>query len=639
MKRPLLIVALGYIIGIVWGLYCNCSIALLYAIIFFLSNIIKTSFKSPKKFKMFSIKRYFRYIKIFLNFNVILTILVSSLISNSIVIYQNKKYNNLYSNVKDVNVKGVIVSNIEEREYKKTCKIKVESINDDERFKNTNLILNIKKSYNVKIEYGDKVIVKGEYKVPSSQRNYKGFDYKQYLKTKKVYGIVDSTYVKTIDKSCVNSAFMYSNKYFVNIKYNLKRVFPDKYSNLLNAIILGDTIELDDNIESDFRDSSIAHILAISGIHITYIIFFVTKLLEIFLGKRKSKITTIIVLVIYMFITGFTPSAVRATVMGVLFLFSKIIYKKNDTWSSLSLSILCVLIYNPFLILHVGVLLSYTGVIGILLFNNSISSVLNKIKIKNKKYKYRIKKYEKQIKFVKDTLAISISVQVMILPIIINAFNTINLTFMVTNLILSIIIVPIVILGFVTMLTALLYSGFLKIMLYPNITLLQLLIIVSKLGSKLPFHKIYFITLNIWEISIYYILIFIINFIYRIYIEKEPSSFQYRIRNIIGLIKYNIRLNKKKIIIRILIICIIFSIIIIIPQKLQIHFIDVGQGDSTLIITPMKKSILIDGGGSLSDSFDVGQNTLLPYLLDRRITKIDYIIITHMDQDHVRADF
>lgn len=58
-----------------------------------------------------------------------------------------------------------------------------------------------------------------------------------------------------------------------------------------------------------------------------------------------------------------------------------------------------------------------------------------------------------------------------------------------------------------------------------------------------------------------------------------------------------------------------------------------GQGDSTLIVTPNDKSILIDGGGS--ENYDVGQNTILPYLLDRKITKIDYVIISHFDTDHV----
>mgnify|MGYP002861104604 CR=1 FL=1 len=78
---------------------------------------------------------------------------------------------------------------------------------------------------------------------------------------------------------------------------------------------------------------------------------------------------------------------------------------------------------------------------------------------------------------------------------------------------------------------------------------------------------------------------------------------------------------------------IIFSIIKIIPNNLKIYFIDVGQGDSCLIVTPSNKKILIDGGGS--ENYDVGKNTLLPYLLDRRINNLDYVIISHFDTDHV----
>ena len=79
---------------------------------------------------------------------------------------------------------------------------------------------------------------------------------------------------------------------------------------------------------------------------------------------------------------------------------------------------------------------------------------------------------------------------------------------------------------------------------------------------------------------------------------------------------------KKKTVILLSIILILSNFIFyILPQDLKIYFIDVGQGDSTLIVTPSKKTILIDGGGS--ESFDVGEKVLLPYLLDRRIRKID----------------
>ena len=77
-------------------------------------------------------------------------------------------------------------------------------------------------------------------------------------------------------------------------------------------------------------------------------------------------------------------------------------------------------------------------------------------------------------------------------------------------------------------------------------------------------------------------------------------------------------------------------VISLLPKKLKIYFVDVGQGDGTFIVTPKNKTILIDGGGSLTDEFDVGDKILIPYLLDRGYTTIDYIIISHFDQDHVR---
>ena len=75
----------------------------------------------------------------------------------------------------------------------------------------------------------------------------------------------------------------------------------------------------------------------------------------------------------------------------------------------------------------------------------------------------------------------------------------------------------------------------------------------------------------------------------------------------------------------------------IIPKDLKIYFIDVGQGDSTLIITPTNKKILVDSGGSETGNFDVGKSTLVPYLLDRKIISLDYICVSHFDSDHVRG--
>ena len=69
----------------------------------------------------------------------------------------------------------------------------------------------------------------------------------------------------------------------------------------------------------------------------------------------------------------------------------------------------------------------------------------------------------------------------------------------------------------------------------------------------------------------------------------------------------------------------------------KIYFVDVGQGDCSLIVTSNNKKILIDGGGSYDEDYDVGENVTLPYLLDRRISKLDYVIISHFDSDHVQG--
>ena len=162
---------------------------------------------------------------------------------------------------------------------------------------------------------------------------------------------------------------------------------------------------------------------------------------------------------------------------------------------------------------------------------------------------------------------------------------------------------------------------------------LKVLIYISNLGSKIPLNQLYVVSPNIFQVLLYYLLIFSFMFLLKIKLEKNKNAFQKRVQNIYQFCKFKFLQNKEKIIAFILIICTLQCLIVIIPKSLKIYFIDVNQGDSTLIVTPKNKTILIDGGGS--ENFDVGKNTLIPYLLDRKIKKLDYIIITHFDLDHV----
>lgn len=369
--------------------------------------------------------------------------------------------------------------------------------------------------------------------------------------------------------------------------------------------------------------------------HVSYIILLINIIFKKQIGARKTKILIIVFLIFYMFITGFSPSIVRACIMGILFLGSEIFHRKNDIVTSISLSILTILIYNPFLINNVGVQFSYAATIGIILLNKNIKKILKSIKIKNRKWKYRINiKLLKIISKVQDTLSISISAQLAILPVMIYHFNILDTYFLITNLLVSIIITPLLVFSFMIIIFSFLFNPIARIFSYMLNVLISILVHISNF-SKIPFSKIYFATPKIYIIIFYYIILFLINIIYNLYHSRKLNNTQMRIRNLIALTKYKFYSKRKKALIIILVLISIVILFKLIPKNLNIHLVDVNQGDCTFIITPRDKTILIDGGGSNSEDFDVGKDTLLPYILDRGYTKIDYIIVSHMDQDHV----
>ncbi len=152
--------------------------------------------------------------------------------------------------------------------------------------------------------------------------------------------------------------------------------------------------------------------------------------------------------------------------------------------------------------------------------------------------------------------------------------------------------------------------------------------LISKIGTKFPITNFNVITPDTWQIIIYYFIIYIIYYRHKI---KKIQKYSFNQKIILKISKYVY--SKRKIIIRVFIIILISSIIIKkIPGDLKIYFVDVGQGDCCLIETPKHQKILIDGGGQ--KNFDIGKNTLLPYLFNRKILEIDYCIISHFDQDH-----
>ena len=633
---------IGYIIGIIMGLYFKISIVFFYipiAVVYGIRKILRkngTKIKREKKLKLFSIKRYFRYFKLIFNSKVILCIIIFSIISNVIVIFKNKKYENFYQ--KDGNQlrgEAIVVSNREEKEYCWVYKVRILSLNENPKYKNMDFYIKIDKKSTSYLEYGDKINFLGEFLEPVQRRNFFGFDYKQYLKTLRIYGTIKIESLKILSKNKINPIFQFSNQLSLKIGQKIDSILDEEKSAIVKGILLGDSSQINEDIYEQFKISNISHILAVSGMHVTYLISGIYLLFKPMIGKRKTEFITIFFMILYLLITVFSPSVVRACIMGMLLIGSNLSYRKNDFWNSIAFSLLCILVYNPFLLLNIGLQFSYFGTIGIVVFYKNIFNFLKSIKIKKTRKKYRLnRKFILIMKKVKEILSVTISAQLAILPIMLYHFNLFGTYFFISNLFINIIIGPIILLSVTIIIFSFLFMPIAKTIL-PILNLgIQILIFISNL-SKLPLSKIYFVTPKIGFIMLYYFLFIILNFVYKLYNSKKLNSTQIRIRNLIAVAKYKFLKKKKRYLNIIIIVCTSIIFINFIPQKLKIHFVDVGQGDCTFIETPQKKTILIDGGGSNSKEFDVGKNTLLPYILDKGYTKIDYIFISHFDQDHV----
>lgn len=602
-NRPIVAIAIGYIIGIIMGLYCKISIAFLYLIVFFIYLLLKKPQRN--KFKLISFKRYFRYVKIVLTKKVLILIIISSIFSNSITILKNNQYENVQNKFdkKEVYIEAIVKSNVKKNKYRNLYKI--ESIKGNLKIKYLYLYTN----KNVNFEYGDIVKINGIFNKPQIRTNYKGFDYSKYLKTKSIYGIIKAKEIKKINEIKF-SISKNINSIFLKTKKLIQLNFDEDISNVLLGITLGYTDEMDEEIKNDFSESNISHILAVSGMHIGYILLICKIILEKPFGKRKMYIYTIAIILLYMIFTGLSPSAVRATIMATLMLFSKVIYKKSDIWTNISLSILILLLYNPFLIENVGLILSYIATIGILVY-------------------YKNFKNENKIL---EIIGITLTIFIFIAPIIAMYFNKIPILSLGVSAVIGFIAGLIVIFGFlfICLNSFTLISNLIKVILS---IIVKVLIRIANFGSNLPINKIWVTTPSIITIVLYYILLFISLFLFSIFHSKRKTAFNKRIKNLISLLKYRYNQNKKRVIALAIIVTTIFFIIKIIPNNLKIYFIDVGQGDSCLIVTPKNKRILIDGGGS--ENYDIGKNTLIPYLLARGVKHLDYVVISHFDTDHV----
>lgn len=592
MQRPLLIVAISYILGIIIGVYLQKSIPLvvLIALITVITAI--------------RLKKYNKIIAV---------IMVTIIVAIGKTVYLNNKYEKFYKNFnsKEITAVATICDDIKETDYRYTTVVKIDQMkgDTDNKYKGKKFLLYIRKSEKIKLEYGDQVKISGFYDEAEGRRNYKGSNYQEYLKNKKIYGILNcENELKVLKKKNLSFANMFINKLRNRLKENFIKILDKEEAGLAIGILLGDSSDIDDDIKESFKNCSLSHMLAVSGAHLSYLVLGLNFILnEKLIGKRRCYIINIISIIIFMIMTGMSLSVIRAGVSSILSIIAVLIYRKADSFETLAFALLCTIIDNPFTIFNLGLQLSYLGTIGIVILNKE----LNKFE-QNHKYNSKIKTY------ILENTYVTLSATLLIFPITLYYFNMISLNFLIANLLLGPLLGFAIVLGLITLMLSLVMLPIAKFVgVFLNLVL-RFIIKATYIIAKVPISNITVGTPSVITMIAIYIVITCLL----VFIKK---------RNKIIL---------KKIVPTVIIISLVMNIIINTNWKgdLKIYFVDVGQGDSTYICTHNGTKILIDGGGSREpEKYDVGKQILLPYLLDRKVKKIDYLMVSHFDSDHCQG--
>ena len=380
-------------------------------------------------------------------------------------------------------------------------------------------------------------------------------------------------YIIKIDKIKIISK---NDNIFLNIKNSIyKRIDTIKYNDYLYAFILGKSYYIDSEVLNNYKINGITHLFALSGLHVSMfssIILFILK--KIKLSEKLSYFITSLFLIFFAFIASFTPSIVRSVLFFILSSINNVYYLYIKPKYLLYIVFSILIFINPFYIYDTGFILSFCISFFILLFNE-------KNKINNN---------------LLSILVISILSTLSSLPIIINMSYEINILGFINNLFfipyVTYIVFPLsIIVVFISKLSFIL-NFLIIIMEY-----------VSKVSSNIFNIKLIFPKMSLFLIIIYYVLLILI--VKKINLKKIFIIY-------LSFLYFRCNFDKNN----------------------YVYFIDVGQGDSALIVTKNNKSILIDTGGKVGSNYSLMKSNVIPFFKSIGIRKLDYLFITHGDYDH-----
>lgn len=459
------------------------------------------------------------------------------------------------------------------------------------------LLLKVKGVGSQELLPGMTVSFRGIIEKPSGSRNPGDFSYGEYLANKGVFFQVDCRLedLKTVEKGGSLRKTIAERRY--RIQDVIKKLLPERESGLLLGFLFGDTSGIPDDEWEIYQRAGVLHLFSVSGLHVAFMLGTVYFLLSLFTERQSIRVICgAVVLVLYYFLIGWQVSFVRAAIMVFLSMLALLTGRKKDLYTSIALAVAVILIIDPGELFQMGFQMSFTATAGIVYYTPFFEKLgLGK------------------------ALSAALAAHLATLPLIVYYFNLVSLAAPLLNVFavaMSSLIAGIGLIGAFL-------SCFLPLLAEPFLWAAGgLLYVLSELVIKAA--SCSWAALIVPSMPLLYI--FILYF-FILCLPQMPRAWPFL---------RMIALGHKR---AATIIMLVFVVTLLVgfwpkPARMEVIFLDVGQGDSIFIRTPQGITALIDGGGTPSSDYTVGKSVIRPFLLKKGLEKIDLMLMTHNHVDH-----
>ena len=390
----------------------------------------------------------------------------------------------------------------------------------------------------------------------------------------------------------------------------IDEIFPHNVSPFMQALLTGkrDELKRDSGLGAALSGSGIAHIVSISGMHISFLMGFLAIIVK---NKRLFAITGIPILLLFMAMTGFTPSVTRAGLMQIFLICAPIFRRESDSITSLSAALLALLLLNPYSCASVGLQLSFSATLGIILFTPGLSSAA-KDSFRDKKY-YKKKIPRLLINFIVSSLATTAGALIFTLPLTALHFGYVSLIAPLTNLLTLFAVSLAFPLGLIAALLGFISTQLGTIAAYPVALIAEYILFAARTLAAVPYSSVYASNALImfWLAYIYII------FITLPLLRARPR--QYICPACISVI--------------LLFILLLLSPLLPGSQDTSISVLDVGQGLSVVISSEGRSAVVDCGSASGEDAGAITHG----FLISQGKVSLDLLILTHFHADHVNG--